>query len=53
MMSLIISEEKIVKYNLTVDNKAQYYNVTKILQRAILMSEVAFKIFFNDNDKLK
>ena len=52
-MSMIISEEKIVKYNLTVDNKAQYYNVTKFLQRAILMSEVAFKIFLNDNDKLK
>ena len=38
---------------MTVDNKAQYYNVTKNLQRAILMSEVAFKIFLNDNDKLK
>ena len=45
--------QKNVKYNLTVDNKAQYYNVTKNLQRAILMSEVTFKIFVNDNDKLK
>ena len=45
--------QKNVKYNLTVDNKAQYYNVTKNLQRAILMSEVTFKIFLNDNDKLK
>ena len=54
-MIILISEgkSKNVKYNLTVDNKAQYYNVTKNLQRAILMSEVTFKIFLNDNDKLK
>ena len=41
----IRGKSKNVKYHLTFDNKAQYYNVTKFLQRVVTQCRKSLKDF--------